>query len=194
MRAEGLRRLESLCNGNTEAPTGFWKSSARECFSAARSILDLAADAREAEGLPMNSFVLYGIFVAKFMEVYAKAFPWMDPECVTIGGGVHTDVHDDCRTTSLSLRPHLSYTAEIEWANEFTPVTEQWVNTLDSITKYFETFKHDFTTSLALQNNDLCVLKSVRGPATKSLRDGGYGDGREEYELFRHRLCDFGKL
>lgn len=127
------------------------------------------------------------------MEVYAKAFPWMDPECATTGDA-QIEGHDDCRPVPLSLRSRLSYTAEIEWANDLTPVAEQWVNTLDSITKYFETFKHDFATSLALQSNEMCVLESIHGHTTKSLRDGGYGNGCEEYELFRHRLCDFGKL
>lgn len=193
-RPEGLHRLELPFNRTIEAPSGFWKSSARECFSAAKSILDLAADARVAACFPTNAFALYGIFVAKFIEVYAKAFPWMDPERETSDLDTHTDVHDHGQPIPLSLRPYLSYIAEIEWANDITPVAEQWVSTLDSITMYFETFKHDFNTSLAEQDSGICGPESVAYHANKSLRDGGYGEGREEYELFRHRLCDFGKL
>jgi hypothetical protein len=193
-QAEGLHRLQFLCHGVTPPPPGFWTSSARECFSAARSILDLAADARETGSLATNAFALYGIFVAKFMEVYAKAFPWMDPDFVGAENSPQTDVYDHCRPLCLSIRPHLSYTAEIEGANEIVHVAEQWVNTLDSIMKYFETFKQDFIRKLGSDCSGNQNPRGVGCQTSKCLRDGGYGEGHEEYELFRHRLCDFGTL
>jgi hypothetical protein len=191
---EGLHRLQFLCHGATQPPLGFWTSSARECFNAARSILDLAADARETGSLPMNAFALYGIFVAKFMEVYAKAFPWMDPDFVEADRSPQPDAYNQCPPLCLSLRPHLSFAAEIEGANEILHVAEQWVNILDSITKYFETFKQDFIRNLGLECASVQKPKDVGFQMSKCLRDGGYGEGHEEYELFRHRLCDFGRL
>ena len=99
-QAEGLPSSHSLYRQAHEAPPGFWKSSARECFGAARSILALTADAREARSLTATSFALYGIFVAKFIEAYAKAFPWMNPDCYGNGGTPSRDECAQCRTYS----------------------------------------------------------------------------------------------
>jgi len=198
-QAEGLPYSHSLYRQIHEAPPGFWKSSARECFCAARSILSLAADAREARSLTASPFALYGIFVAKFIEVYAKAFPWMNPACTAITttkteDHSHPNAHNtEHASMCLSCRPHLSYEAEIEEMHAVVPIAEQWVSTLDSITIYFETFKHDFAASRAFGCSRGQGLESYDGQGFKCLRDGGTGEGCEEYELFRHRLCRFGR-
>lgn len=191
--AEGPQRLRSLlCHSTEAAPPGFWKSSAREFFGGARSVLDLAADAREVGCLTMSSLALYCIFTAKYTEVYAKAFPWMDPDYAT------TDEYH-CRDTSyesrsipipLSRRPHLSYITEIEGVNDTLPITEQWVETLDCIATYFDTFKQDFAANVTVGRSN---LGEPRNETPRSLRDGGPGEGEEEFELFKHRLCDYSK-
>lgn len=188
------QRLRSFCHQSSEAPVGFWKSSAREFFGAARSVLDLAAEAREAGCLTMSGLALYGIFCAKFVEVYAKAFPWMEPDYTATdeyyrGAGTQAE-----RPTSLAYRPHLSYSAEIEGINDTLRIAEQWVETLDSVASYFDTFKQDFAASLALRRFSLGEPGNDNRRAARCLRDGGPGEGDEEFELFRHRLCDYSKL
>ena len=192
--AAGSQRLRSFCHESAEAPVGFWKSSAREFFGAARSVLDLAAEAREAGCLTMSGLALYGIYCAKFVEVYAKAFPWMDPDYTSPeqhrdgAGGSQGN-----RPTSIAHRPHLSYTAEIQGINNTLRIAEQWVETLDSVASYFDTFKQDFAASVALRRPSLGEVGDDRR-AARCLREGGPGEGDEEFELFRHRLCDYGKL
>ena len=193
-QAEGLECSKYLYCQNTEAPSGFWRSSARKCFSAARTILNLAEDAREAGCLNMNTFTLYSIFVAKFMEVYIKAFPWMDPDYVARNDLARLERNDERRLVCLPHRPYLSYCDEVEGANDVVQIAGHWADTLDSIKNYFETFKRDFTMSLTLECSNVCDSQHYGSRMNKSLRNGGDGEGCEEYEIFRHRLYDFGKL
>lgn len=191
--AAGSQRLRSFCHESAEAPVGFWKSSAREFLGAARSVLDLVAEAREAGCLTMSGLALYGIYCAKFVEVYAKAFPWMDPDYTSPGEQSGGTGSHGTRATSLVHRPHLSYTAEIQGINGTLRIAEQWVETLDSVASYFDTFKQDFAASVSPRRSSLGELGDDRR-AARCLREGGPGEGDEEFELFRHRLCDYGKL
>jgi len=191
---EGPQRLKNLYHRSTKAPAGFWKSSAREFFGAARSVLDLAADAREVGCLTMSGFALYGIFTAKFTEIYAKAFPWMDPEHAATDEHHWRDASHGSRPIALSRRPYLSYTAEIEGINDTLHIAQQWVETLDSIATYFDTFKQDFAASVTMGQSHSGEPENHGVQAAKCLRDGGPGEGDEEFELFRHRLCDYSKL
>lgn len=193
-QAAGSQRLRSPRHQSTEPPAGFWKSSARECFGAARSILDLATDAREAGCLTMSGFALYGIFCAKFLETYAKAFPWMDPESAAPDDKHYGDASPSYRPACLARRPHLSYAAEIEGIDDTLHIAKQWVETLDSIASYFDTFKQDFAASVTLRRPSLGEPGNDDHRAARTLRDGGPGEGDEEFELFRHRLCDYSKL
>ena len=141
----------------------------------------------------MSGLALYGIYCAKFVEVYAKAFPWMDPDYTSPdeqSGGVGS--HGK-RSTSLVHRPHLSYMAEIQGINKTLRIAEQWVETIDSVASYFDTFEQDFAASVALRRPSLGEVGDDRR-AARCLREGGPGEGDEEFELFRHRLCDYGKL
>jgi hypothetical protein len=176
----------------TDAPPAFWKSSARECFSAAKAILDLASDAREESSLTVNALAAYGIFVAKFIQTYASAFPWMDSDHVMTPSRVHSPAHEDNNITTEPLAGRLqTYSAELQGAEAITTMAKQWAEDLDTIAIYFETFKSDF-----INNTSETLPASGYGShqSTKCLRDGGDGDGREEYELFRYRLVDFGDL
>jgi len=173
-----------------DAPPAFWRSSARECFGAAKAILDLASDAREEASLAVNAFAAYGIFVAKFIQIYALAFPWMDTDHVMAPFGVDSPTREKSAAAGLK-----TYSAELQGAETITTMAKQWAEDLDTIATYFETFKADFINSTS---ESLPAWTSGIGnggfPSIKCLRDGGEGDGREEYELFRHRLVDFGDL
>jgi len=174
-----------------DAPSAFWRSSARECFSAAKAILDLASDAREESSLAVNALAAYGIFVAKFMQTYASAFPWMDPDHVMTPTRVHSPTPEENNVTDTPAGSLQTYSAELQGAESITTMAKQWAEDLDTIAIYFETFKSDFFNSTL---ESLPASGHGSYSSTKCLRDGGEGDGREEYELFRHRLVDFGEL
>jgi hypothetical protein len=174
-----------------DAPPAFWRSSARECFSAAKAILDLASDAREESSLAVNALAAYGIFVAKFIQIYASAFPWMDPDRVITPSHVEPPTHQRLNTTEPPAGRLQTYSAELQGAETITTTAQQWAEDLDTIAIYFETFKSDFVNNTS---ENLPAPRYGNYQSTKCLRDGGDGDGREEYELFRHRLVDFGDL
>jgi hypothetical protein len=142
----------------------------------------------------MSGLALYGIFCAKFVEVYVKAFPWMDPDYTATDESLCRTGNHGNRPPSLIRRPHLSYKAEIEGIDDTLRIAEQWVETLGSVASYFDTFKQDFAASVALGRSGLGVPGSDDHGAARCLRDGGPGEGDEEFELFRHRLCDYSKV
>lgn len=176
----------------TDAPHAFWRSSARECYNAAKAILDLSADAREDLSLAVNALAAYGIFVAKFIQIYALAFPWMDPDHVmTTPSHAQSPTNEDNNIAEHPAGRPQSYSAELQGAENITTMARQWAGDLDTIAIYFETFKSDFVNATG---EGLPASGYGNYQSTKCLRDGGDGDGREEYELFRHRLVDFGEL
>jgi hypothetical protein len=118
----------------------------------------------------------------------------MEPECAAPNDKHYGDASHAPRPTCLSRRPHLSYAAEIEGIDDTLQIAKQWVETLDSIASYFDTFKQDFAASVALGSSGGRERGNDVQQPTGCLRDGGPGEGEEEFELFRHRLCDYSKL
>lgn len=122
----------------------------------------------------------------------------MDPDHATTDEYRCRDASPESRSIPLSHRPHLSYTTEIEGINDTLPITEQWVETLDSIATYFDTFKQDFVTASVTTVRSrvqlLDIVDCLNEWPPRCLRDGGPGEGEEEFELFRHRLCDYSRL
>ncbi|KAH0367888.1 hypothetical protein KCU65_g4343, partial [Aureobasidium melanogenum] len=60
------------------SPQGFWEDSARECFAAARDIVDLIGSFQEwgvVVETPLVGFALYNVAL---LGVYVINFPWMD--------------------------------------------------------------------------------------------------------------------
>lgn len=60
------------------SPHGFWEDSARECFAAARDIVDLVSSFQEwgvVVETPLVGFALYNVAL---LGVYVTNFPWMD--------------------------------------------------------------------------------------------------------------------
>jgi len=175
----------------TDAPPAFWKSSARECFGAAKAILDLASDAREESSLTVNALAAYGIFVAKFVQFYVLAFPWMDPDHILTPAYGHSPTYEGNDIPEVPTGRLRSYSAELQRAESITTMAKQWAEDLDTIAAYFQRFKSDFISNTS---ESLPASRYGSYQSTKCLRDGGDGDGREEYELFRRRLVGFGDL
>jgi hypothetical protein len=59
-----------------QEPQGFWETSAEEIFHAAREIVDLIEICRDK--LPMSSLVLFAVWTAAFVGIYAVHFPHID--------------------------------------------------------------------------------------------------------------------
>lgn len=173
-----------------DAPAGFWLGTARACFQAARSILDLASMVQDHVSMMDDSFTSYAVFVASFMRIYAHSFPWMDArqemaqcEAPPIFGGF-PQRHDSSASQYA--------TPKSPRAGSIIPQNAEWSATLVSIARYFEEFKLDYyTTSLS---DTFSVPDAYVGQirSRRCLRDGGTGEGHAEYSLFRPKLRDYG--
>jgi hypothetical protein len=182
------------CFQSSDAPSGFWKTSARDLFSAARAILDLEVSCQTSVSLTTNAFTAYGVFVAKFFETYAAHFPWMDLDD-RMGTRSSLDGENSRgRPRSSTLQLDQKYPSNVSCTSEIVRCTPVWTDTLENISHYFGTFKCDFQANIST-----CapVPTSDQGSSDNRmlcLRDGGCGGGSDEYELFWKRLFNFGGL
>lgn len=114
------------------APQGFWEDNARECFSAARDIVDLLRTCQEwgvAVETPIVGFAIYNVAL---LGVYLTNFPWMDS-------------HGYLRRVNDTREEHVPHGAEaarkvLEMVGSIRPrlhMAEGWLSTIKRAHKYF---------------------------------------------------------
>lgn len=114
------------------APPGFWEEGARECFGAARDIIDLIRTCQEwgvAVETPIVGFATYNV---AFLGVYLINFPWMD-------------VNGYLRRTNPTREDHFPHGAEaarkaLEMVGPMRPrlqMADGWLRTIKRAHKYF---------------------------------------------------------
>lgn len=195
VQPSGLTTEQTQHYSPRDAPPGFWLSSARACFKAARHILDFALLVEHHISPVDSAFMSYAIFVATFVEIYGHSFPWMDTERQLASSAAMSAMSVGMYTPS-----HFSYgTARSQPSGLQKEVTivrlnDEWSATLASIAAYFEGFKLDYYTNTL---TDPCLAPDSYTSLLRSrrcLRDGGVGEGLEEYALLQPRLRNFGRV
>lgn len=193
---EGRKDTFGPTCGADQAPFGFWKNSARDCIAAAKDILHLASHIHGQASWPNSAFEAYGVFVANFIRIYAVSFPWMDTE-----GQMATPIHPgnaasivESEVLERNGTSGFDVTSNTSGDEAIVGALPKWRKTLEAISQYFATFKTDFY-SKTLVGATLIPANAIMAPDTaQCLRDGGMGEGREEYEIFESSLKDFGHL
>ncbi|KLU82519.1 hypothetical protein MAPG_01591, partial [Magnaporthiopsis poae ATCC 64411] len=71
---------QTFSEGRYEIPEGFWLRSAEKVFRSAREIVDLIETCQGRDKLPMSGLVLFAVWTAAFVGIYAYHFPYMDTE------------------------------------------------------------------------------------------------------------------
>jgi hypothetical protein len=167
-------------------------SNARACSQAARHILDFTS-LLEHHITPVDSaFTSYAIFVARFVEIYARSFPWMDTKHQIASSAYSSGArnmpsgsgHEAAGSQPLGLQED----------GNIVRLNDEWSATLASIVAYFEGFKFDYYTNTL---TDPCLAPDSYTNLLRSrrcLRDGGVGEGLEEYALLQPRLRNFGRV
>jgi hypothetical protein len=171
------------------APAGFWGSSARECFNAARSILHLCSVWKEADVLPSTPFVAYALHTAACIDLYGTSFPWMcyyasNPSQV----GVDADQEDSIDRRLEAQREQRLVSTGFAELSVHVQLVDGWKKNMASMKEYFHRVKADFERVKA-DGSSNAEERSGDG-----LRDGGAGTGEGEYSLFERSLRDFGNL
>lgn len=176
-------------------PPGFWEDSARECFKAARNIMDLISSCQEWNALVETPIVGFAMYTVAFVGVYCINFPQMDPEgymctpkSADKANGVKIDESKGFAAARKSLEMIGTMRPKIHMA-------DGWFKTINRMHRYFKRMKSDYKKNTAAIESG--ASESDGSPMSSrhlSLREGGIGGGLDEFKLLERTLKDFGNL
>lgn len=124
------------------SPPGFWEDSARECFAAARDIVDLISSFQEwgvVVETPLVGFALYNVAL---LGVYVINFPWMD----TQGYLRRTAKDDGVASGAEAARKAVELLASMKTR---LYMASGWVQTVKRSHKYFSRLRKTWVDSAA---------------------------------------------
>ena len=181
-----------------DVPPGFWEDSARECFKAAREIMDLVRSCQEWGALVETPIVGFAMYNVAFVGVYCINFPQMDPE-----GYMCTPKSSDAAQKANGAKMGESKGCEaarkaLEMIGLMRPklhMADGWFKTINRMHKYFKRMKSDYKKNTAAIESG--VSESDESPVSSrhlSLREGGIGGGLDEFKLLERTLKEFGNL
>ena len=181
-----------------DVPRGFWENSARECFKAAREIMDLVSSCQEWNALVETPIVGFAIYTVAFVGVYCINFPWMDPDgymCTqpTSATGARPDGSKSGESPGFqAARKALAIVGSMR---QRLHMANGWFNTINRMHRYFVRIKKDYRKNVASVGSN--ASESDGSPLSSrhlSLREGGEGGGLDEFKLLERTLKDFGTL
>jgi hypothetical protein len=156
-----------------DEPQGFWEASAEEIFHAAKQIVDLTEICRDK--LPMSSLVLFAVWTAAFVGIYAVHFPHMDtkghmlPRQEDITGELDVTKHGPTGLTYNMLKQMKGY----------LKLAETYVEYFGQMASYYDMVKQDYERHMG------------RRPEL-SLRSGG--GGLEEWKQQGFKVVNHGEI
>jgi hypothetical protein len=122
-----------------QEPQGFWETSAEEIFRAARDIVDLAEIC--GNKLPMSSLVLFAVWTAAFVGIYAFHFPHIDTRGHMLPREETNEPLDVAKhgPTGLTCRllTNMSHYGCLKLA-------ETYVSYFGEMSRYYDTVKQDY--------------------------------------------------
>ncbi|KAI2607412.1 uncharacterized protein GGS25DRAFT_514781 [Hypoxylon fragiforme] len=168
-------------------PDGFWTASAELVFKAARGIVDLLEICQRKNKLPQSTIVLFAIWTASFVGLYAEHFPLMDTQKHMLEYD-YENIHEPETAIEVFRRGSVAFTLEaLRKMATWQQMASTYVLILGQMDKFFETIKEDYYRFAA--NN-----KEVAGNPSLWLRHGGKGGALEEYKPLSSTLKDFGAV
>ncbi|KAI8961614.1 fungal-specific transcription factor domain-containing protein [Daldinia sp. FL1419] len=166
-------------------PEGFWINSAEKVFEAARGIIDLIEICQRKDKLPQSTIVLFAIWTASFVGLYAEHFPQMDKQ-------KHMLEYEFEDTRQAESVPKVFKRGSVAFAfvtlhrmSTWLKMASTYVHILQRMNEYFGTIKQDYYRYVT----DNCGEREVY-----RVRHGGTGGGLEEYTPMSMPLKDFGFL
>ncbi|KAL2133540.1 hypothetical protein VTI74DRAFT_2193 [Chaetomium olivicolor] len=159
-----------------QEPEGFWEASAEEIFHAAREIVDLTEICRDK--LPMSSLVLFAVWTAAFVGIYAVHFPHIDTKQYMLPKE-HTGQMDVTKQgpTGLAFKTltHMSHSLKMG---------ETFVGYFRDMTCYYDRVKQDYERHTG--------RRAPGGDGRLSLRIGG--GGLEEWKQQAFKVVNNGEI
>ncbi|KAI1461434.1 fungal-specific transcription factor domain-containing protein [Annulohypoxylon moriforme] len=167
-------------------PEGFWITSAEHVFKAARDIINLIEICQRKDKLPQSTIVLFAIWTAGFVGLYAEHFPRMDTERHMLD----YDFEDTRQPESVSevfRRGSVAFASvTLHKISIWLKMAGTYAAILQHMDKYFENIKQDYS-RFAAKN-------AGTDETTTRVREGGTGGGLEEYKPMTGNLKDLGFL
>ncbi|KAK4155415.1 hypothetical protein C8A00DRAFT_41966 [Chaetomidium leptoderma] len=163
-----------------QEPEGFWETSAEEIFHAAKEIVDLTEICRDK--LPMSSLVLFAVWTAAFVGIYAVHFPHIDTKGhmlpkQEITGELDVTKHGPTGLTYKMLN-HMSL-----WLK----LAETYVAYFRQMACYYDSVKQDYQRHIGRR-----PPASTNGEGRLSLRMGG--GGLEEWTQQGFKVVNNGEI
>lgn len=187
---EGPRDEPTFSSKEYDWPRGFWNESAEHVFKAAREIVELVEICDRKNRLPQSTLVLFGIWTAAFIGLYAHHFPQMDEKQHMKGDHI-VRKNDPSVPAVYQYGPTAVVYNTLDKMSTWLKMASTYVSILVQMDKYFIDIKHEFFKHEDRNQTDLAETARM---ATKRVRDGGSGGGLEEYELMRPQLKEFGAM
>ncbi|KAI1110887.1 fungal-specific transcription factor domain-containing protein [Nemania sp. NC0429] len=165
-----------------EAPAGFWRSSAGQLFRAARGIVDLIEICQRKDKLPQSTIVLFAIWTAAFVGLYATHFPQMDTEGHMLTFDFQDMREDGLKDVFKRGPTALTFQTLLKMSN-WQKMASTYVDILHGMNDYFDAVKEDYYKYS--EKNGRADRMTLR------LSERGTSGGPEEYQLFMRKSKDF---
>jgi hypothetical protein len=169
-------------------PDGFWEESAEQVFLAAKDIVELIELC--GDKLPMSSLVMFSVWTASFVGIYAHHFPQMDQKGHMLGRE-----YDEARETGLPLDIKRSGPTSI--AYQTLQRMASWLYLAGTYTRYFRDMDRlycDVKEQFARFEKKNQFLAGHTGAGKLSLRLGGGGGGLEEWKIHGLKVVNNGSI
>lgn len=122
-----------------DEPPGFWNESAEEIFKAARDIVDLIDISQQK--LPMSTLVLFAVWTAAFVGIYAVYFPHIDVERHML-----QPAEDDSGIELEEIKKGptgLTYKT-LQQMGKWLKMADTYVQYFHDMVRYYDTVKKDY--------------------------------------------------
>ncbi|CCC06719.1 hypothetical protein SMACR_00746 [Sordaria macrospora] len=163
-----------------DEPPGFWNESAEEIFKAARDIVDLIDISQQK--LPMSTLVLFAVWTAAFVGIYAVYFPHIDAERHML-----TPAEEDSRIELEEIKKgptDLTYKT-LQQMGKWLKMADTYVQYFHDMVRYYDTVKKDYETA----------ARTAGGPAGEAkINVRLLGGGLEEWKHQGLKVVNNGEI
>lgn len=171
-----------------KVPNGFWEESAEQVFQAAKDIVELIELC--GDKLPVSSLVMFSVWTASFVGIYAHHFPQMDQKGHMLGRGF-----EEARETGAPIDIKVSGPTGV--AYQTLNRMSSWLNLAATYTKYFRDMDRlycEVKEQFARFEKKNQFLAGHTGAGQLSLRLGGGGGGLEEWKVHGLKVVNNGSI
>ncbi|KAK5660540.1 hypothetical protein OQA88_13089 [Cercophora sp. LCS_1] len=160
-------------------PEGFWDESAEEVFRAAKDIVDLIDIC--GNKLPMSALVLFAVWTAAFVGIYAFHFPQMDTQRHILPSEDEETAQSDATAVGATGLTYETLKRMSGWLR----MAETYTAYFREMDKYYEAVKQDY---------DKHTGKRHHGTTEGSLSVRLGGGGLEEWRQRGGKIVDNGAI